>query len=232
MASLYNPSISDTGFDPRTNVVFAIDRLKEKAPASIPSGDLISYVLPAHKRDNSAQINRFKQFLRVNPKVSYDSKADSFSFKPTLAIYNATDLLDFLQKQETALGISVRDLKDGWSNVEETITKLETQHKLLVSRQKKDNHPRMVWANDPSLHAPLEPEFKDIWEHVPLPQQEDIIKELKREKLNPAGQVAAPKAVAATDKKKKKVRRGAKITNIHIQDMFKDYSGQRPQAGK
>ena len=232
MASLYNASVSDTGFDPRTNVVFAIDRLKEKAPAPIASTELISYVLPAHKRDNAAQINRFKQFLRVNPKVSYDPKNDSFSFRPTLAIYDASGLLNHLQKQETALGVAVRDLKDGWPNVEETISKLEAQHKLLVSRQKKDDHPRMVWANDPSLHAPLDAEFKEIWEHISLPQQEDIIKELKREKLNPAGQVTVAKVATPTDKKKKKVRRGVKITNTHIQEMFKDYSGQRPQAGK
>lgn len=225
-------TFTDAGFDPRTHVVFAIERLKEKAPQSISFDDLVSYVLPVPKRENSAQVERFKDFLRVNPKVSYDSKSDSFRFKPTLAIYTASDLLTYLQKQDTALGVSVRDLKDGWPNVEETIDHLEKEHRLLVTRQKKDKAPRMVWANDPSLFAPLDPEFQEMWGKISLPPAEEVIRALEREKLNPAGQVALPKAGPVKEKKIKKVRRGAKITNIHIQDQFRDYSQQRPQAGK
>jgi transcription initiation factor TFIIE subunit beta len=233
MAANYShATVSDTGADARTNVIFAIERLKEKSPASISTQDLISYVLPIHKREDEAQITRFKQFLKVNSKVQYDPKTDSYSFKPIHSIYNASDLLAFLQAQDTALGIPVRDLKDGWPNVEETIDKLERQHKILVARNKKDNHPRMVWADDSTLVAPLDQEFKDLWHKIPLPSTEDVIKELQRQKFTTAGNVAEPKAAPKAEKKKKKVRRGAKITNIHIQDQFRDYSQQRPQAGK
>lgn len=232
MASMFPSAASQAGSDARTNVVYATDRLKEKFPASIPADDLIAFVLPAHKRGDTTQINLFKQFLRVNPKVNYDPKTDSYTFRPLHNIASADDLLSFLQKQENALGINVRELKDGWPNVEETIDKLEAQHKLLVTRNKKDNHPRMVWANDPTLTAPLDTEFRDVWVQIPLPNVEETIRELKRMNHKPAGELPTQDSAVKVEKKKKKARRGAKITNQHMVGLFKDYSHQRPQAGK
>jgi len=232
MSSIYGTGASAAGSDARTNVVYATDRLKEKFPASISSDDLIAFVLPAHKRGDTAQINLFKKFLQVNPKVSYDATTDSYKFRPLHNISSADDLLAYLQKQETALGISVRELKDGWPDVEETIDKLEAQHQLLVTRNKKDNHPRMVWANDPTLVAPLDKEFKDIWNQIPLPSIEDTIKELRKMDHKSTGEPAKPEVPVKVEKKKKKTRRGVKVTNVHMQGLFRDYSQQRPQAGK
>ena len=227
------PASTSTGADVRTNVIYAIDRLKEKSPVPVPAAELISYVLPAHKRDNAQDIRLFRVFLGSNEKVTFDPKADTYSFRPLHNIFTADDLLHFLQTQDTALGISVRELKDGWGDVETTIDALEKEHKLLVTRNKKDNHPRMVWADDPTLIARVDGEYKELWDTIPVPEKhDDVIKELVKEGYKPAGTVSAPKAARKIEKQKKKTRRGIKITNTHMGDIFRDYSGQRPVAKK
>lgn len=223
---------STAGTDARTKVYYAIDRLKEKFPASVPFDDLASYMLSVDERRNRQQVNLIKQFLRVNPKVDHDPANDTYRFRPLHNIATADDLLAYFQRQETALGLNVRDLKEAWPNVEDTIDQLEKENKLLVTRNKKDNHPRMVWSNDPSLIAPLDPEFKEFWHQVTLPNTEDVIRELTRMNHTPTGELRKPENAPKVEKKKKKVRRGNKVTNVHMQSLFRDYSNQRPQGTK
>lgn len=232
MSAIYSTGLSAAGSDARTNVVYATDRLKEKFPASIPSPELIAFVLPAHKRNDEQAVKLLKTLLNVNPKVVFDPVTDSYTFKPLHNISSADDLMRYLQGQETAMGIQVRELKDGWPNVEETIDKLENEHKLLVTRNKKDNHPRMVWADDPTLIAPLDQDFKDIWAQIPLPTVEDTITQLTKMNYKSTGAPARQDVGPKVEKKKKKVRRGVKVTNVHMQGLFRDYSNQRPQGTK
>ncbi|EXJ95003.1 hypothetical protein A1O1_00121 [Capronia coronata CBS 617.96] len=231
MSSLYATPTSAAGSDARTNVVYAANRLKEKFPESISWDDLVAFVLPSHKRTEE-QIDMFRRFLQVNPKVSHDPATDSYRFKPLHDIASADDLLKYLQNQDSALGLNVRELKDGWTDVEETIDRLEAEHKILVVRNKKDNHPRMVWLDDPTLVAPLDQEFKDIWLQIPLPSVEDTIKELRRMNHKSTGEPARTDAITRPKKEKRKVRRGQKVTNVHMQGLFRDYSERRPQGGK
>ena len=226
------PAATSAGSDARTNVIYAIERLKEKSPNPIPAGELIAYVLPIHKRNDEQQIALFRQFLKINEKVNFDPGADTYTFRPLHNIFTGDDLLAYLQGQETALGISVRDLKDGWADVEDTIDQLEEQHKLLVTRNKKDSHARMVWANDPTLVAPLDEEYREIWERIHVPDQETVVEELEKRALRPAGTVTVRKPSKPTEARKKKPRRGVKVTNQHMTGIFKDYSAQRPAAGK
>lgn len=232
MSAIYSTGLSAAGSDARTNVVYATDRLKEKFPASIPSQELIAFVLPSHKRNDEQAVKLLKTLLNVNPKVVFDAVTDSYTFKPLHNISSADDLLRYLQSQETAMGIQVRELKDGWPNVEDTIDRLEKEHKLLVTRNKKDNHPRMVWADDPSLIAPLDQDFKDIWAQIPLPTVEDTITQLTKMNYKSTGAPASEDLGPKVEKKKKKVRRGVKVTNVHMQGLFRDYSNQRPQGTK
>lgn len=222
MATLYGAADTTSGQDARTLVIYSIDRLKEKAPNWIPEDELIAYVLPAGKRDDN-QIALFKQFLALNEKVDHDSKTRSYRFRPTHNIFTADDLLGYLQKQTTASGLNVRELKDGWPDVEATIDKLEEQSKLLVTRHRKDNHPRMVWLNDPTLNAPLDEEYKRIWEGIPVLEHKDMIKILQEDGFQPAGNVAEPRKVAPVKKVKAK-RKSTKVTNVHLKGFLRDYS--------
>lgn len=207
----------------QTDVVYAVNRLREKFPQSITKEDLINYTLPQQKRDD-ATVQQFIAQLSINPKVNYDKEKDEFIFKPEHNITDADSLLKFLQNQDTAMGIQVSKLKDGWQDAEDTIDKLEAEHRLLVTRNRKDNHPRMVWLDDPTLQAPLDQEFKDLWNQIPLPSIEDTIKDLRKMNHKSTGEPAVQDVSTKKNKEKKKVRRGTKITNTHMQGLLRDYS--------
>lgn len=223
MSSLYPSQQEPKRFHIQTDAVYALNRLREKFPEKISKEDLVAYTLPTHKRDE-ATIRQFIAQLNLNPKVSYDKDSDSFIFKPEHNITDADSLLKFLQDQDSALGIQVSRLKDGWPDCEKTIDRLESEHRLLVTRNKKDQHPRMVWLDDPTLQAPLDQEFKDEWDKIVLPGVEETIKELRRMNHKTTGEPAVVDTGIKKPKVKKKVTRGTKITNVHMQSALRDYS--------
>lgn len=220
------PAATGTGSDVRTKVLFAIDSLKAKSPASIPTATLIADNIRGPEQTPEL-LSRFRQFLNANEKVAYHKETDSYSFRPIHDIFNADDLIGFLQSQNTALGLNVRDLKDGWNDVDKTIDHLENDKKLLVVRNKKDNHAKMVWADDPTLHTPVDEEFVKFWDEIQMPSggHEAIVKELRQKGMSSADSGVAPAAkVFKKEKPKKKVRRGGKVTNTHMQGILRDYS--------
>ena len=209
----------------QTDVVYAVNRLREKFPESIKKEDLVAFTLPVQKRDD-ATVQQFISQLSANPKVNYDKGKDEFIFKPEHNITDADSLLKYLQSQDTAMGIQVSKLKDGWQDAEDTINKLESEHRLLVTRNRKDNHPRMVWIDDPTLQAPLDQDFKDLWSQIQLPSVEDTIKELRKMNHKSTGEPTVQDSAVKKPKEKRKNRRGTKITNTHMQNIFRDYSGK------
>ena len=74
--------------------------------------------------------------------------------------------------------MNVRELREGCPQVEETINKLEKEGRLLVTRNKKDDHAKMVWANDPRLIVHFEDDFRQIWEKIRIPDQQTVKEEL------------------------------------------------------
>ncbi|KIW16381.1 hypothetical protein PV08_06432 [Exophiala spinifera] len=228
-AYLSSTQTSVAGSDARTNVIYALGRLKEKFPDRIGWNELVEYVLPQYRRTEE-QIMYFRTFLSKNPKADHDPDTDTYRYRPEHNIASADDLLKHLQGQESAMGINVRELKDTWPDVEAAINKLEAQHKLLVVRNRKDNHPRTVWVDDPTLHVALDQEFKDIWSQIALPSEEDTIRELRRMNHKSTGEPARTDVVAKPKAKKKAARRGQKVTNTHMQGLFRDYSDKRPQG--
>ncbi|KAJ9608083.1 transcription factor TFIIE beta subunit, TFIIEB, Tfa2 [Cladophialophora chaetospira] len=225
MSSLYAPPPEPERRFIQTEVLYAVNRLREKFPQSIPRDELISYTLSQQKRDDTT-VQLFIAGLNINPKVNYDKEKDEFIFKPEHNITDADSLLKFLQNQDTAMGIQVSKLKDGWQDAETTINKLEEEHRLLVTRNKKDGHPRMVWLDDPTLQAPLDDEFKELWNLIPLPGVDDTIKELRKMNHKSTGEPAVVDTGVKKPKEKRKVRRGTKITNTHMQGLLRDYSGK------
>ena len=231
MSSIYGPPAEPQRVYVQTDVIYAVNRLREKFPESIKQEDLVAFTLPVQKRGDSA-VQVFLSQLLINPKVSYDKEKDEFIFKPEHNITDADSLLKYLQNQDTAMGIQVSKLKDGWQGVEGTIDMLEKDHRLLVTRNRKDNHPRMVWMDDPTLQAPLDQEFKDLWNVIPLPSVEDTIRELRKMNHKSTGEPAVQESGIKKPKEKKKSRRGTKITNTHMQGIFRDYSDKGKEVKK
>ena len=215
-----------------SKVHWAVDRLKEKFPASVKYDDLLSYCWAG--QDSSPTRTTYWDFWTKNKhtKIVYDRESNSFRFRPLHDIASADDLVKFLQTQPTANGLQVKDLKDGWPDVEDAVDQLEEEHKVLVHRNKKDGRPRIVWADSPDLYAPLDSEFLQMWTKIALPSPEDTIKELAKIGYKPAGTVKDTRKVAApTGVKKSRKIRGYKQTNTHMAHLFKDFSGKRAQAG-
>jgi transcription initiation factor TFIIE subunit beta len=142
---------------------------------------------------------------------------------------DADSLLSYLQNQDSALGLLVQPLKAGWPTVEEGITALEKEHRLLVSRNKKDHHARQIWLDDPTLQAPIDQEFKDLWINIPLPSSvDDTIKELRKMNYQSTGDVTVAESGVRKEKKKRRHARGTKLTNTH---MLRDYSTSVKKEG-
>jgi transcription initiation factor TFIIE subunit beta len=192
----------------------AIKRLKEFFPKEIPSNDLVTFLMPITAE---AELVRFFLLtIRQNRVVTWDSEADTYIFKPPYEISSAEQLLVYFQKQEIAKSIAITDLQQGWKDCIPTINALDREHKLVVLRHKKDNSPRTIWGNDPTLYAPLDAIYVQKWKAINLPGENEIRDKLKAMSSRAAGD--APKAVLDNKpKQKKKVRRGHKITNTHMQ---------------
>jgi transcription initiation factor TFIIE subunit beta len=138
-------------------------------------------------------------------------------------------LRTMLSKQTHAVGIPVRDLKDGWPNAIDAINKLEKEGHIMVVRHKKDQTPKAVWHNQVGLATTkIDDNYKTMFNRVQIPSNPDEL----RTKLDSAGlkPTSKPKAIvkAPEEKKKKKAaRKSGKQTNLHMQGILKDYSHKR-----
>lgn len=205
-----------------TKVTYAVAYLKDKDTPQTLENLLLYLSLQWEGEEYKKMI---ATILITHEKVIYDRKNGTFSFRPIHNIRSAEQLLRFLQSQPTAQGLKVRELRDGWQAAEDAIDELEAEGKLLVTRNKKDNHPTMVWPNDPSLAFNIDDEFQQIWHKIKLPEAGALADELEKEGLTPAnksrGIKVKPKQV---EKKTKKPRKGGKTTNTHMMGVLRDYS--------
>lgn len=211
-----------------TNVLYAIQKMKEKN-APLTFEDIVGYLSLQERRHDQGYVHALRSILQVHDKVNYDpTGADgkgTFSFRPPHNIRSEEQLLQKLQSQTTMTGILVKDLKEGWPGVEQTIDKLEQEGKLLVTRNKKDNHPKMVWANDPSLMHKFDDEFRQIWEKTKVPDQQQVIEDLEKAGMIPTNKNKVVKPRPKVEQKKtKKPRRTGKTTNTHMMGILRDYS--------
>ncbi|KAL6717490.1 hypothetical protein ACLMJK_005405 [Lecanora helva] len=220
------PANTGTGKDIKTQIYYAIENMKEKGrPQTLT--DIISY-LNIHNESEKHKAN-IAHVLKNHAKVIYDPKNDggegTFSYRPIHNIRTADGLLGFLQSQKDAKGLDLKTLKDGWSKAEDEIGRLEKQDKLLVTRNKKDNHVKMVWLNDPTLNFPVDDEDLSLWHKIKLPEPEQLANELERAGLHPANKNRGIKVKTVEQvKKTKKPRKGGKTTNTHMAGVLRDYS--------
>ncbi|KAL1988348.1 hypothetical protein VTN96DRAFT_10031 [Rasamsonia emersonii] len=222
------PANTGTGKDIMTQVLFAIEHMKAKG-VPLKFSDIVSYLSLQHRAQDQGYLHALRSILQVHEKVNYDPKGangeGTFSFRPPHNIRTAEQLLQKLQSQTTAAGMSVRELREGWPNVEETINQLEKEGKLLVTRNKKDDHAKMVWANDPSLNYHFDEEFRQIWDKIKVPDQQKVIEELEKAGITPTSKNKVVKPRPKVEQKKvKKPRRSGKTTNTHMMGVLRDYS--------
>ncbi|KAJ5898813.1 hypothetical protein N7495_003557 [Penicillium taxi] len=222
------PANTGTGKDIMTQVLFAIEHMKSKGVA-LKFADIVSYLSLQHRAHDQGYVQALRSILQMHEKVEYDPSGandeGTFRFRPPHNVRTAEQLLQKLQAQTTAAGMSVRELREGWPNVEETINQMEKEGKLLVTRNKKDDHAKMIWANDPSLIEHFDDEFKQIWDKIKIPDVQAVKEELERAGITPTNKNKVIKPRPRMESKKvKKPRRSGKTTNTHMTGILRDYS--------
>ena len=210
-----------------THITIAVEYLKDK-DRWLSWREILSFLSLKELSDHS--IGTLKQILQKHLKIEYDptKKPPLYRYKGPHGVRSADELLEFLQRQTTAQGIKVSEIKDGWLGALEAIDVLEKEHKVVITRHKKDGSPRMIWANDPTLSLHVDNEFKDLWHRITIPiGGGELRNELLAFGLTPTSLVKAPVVAKEKEKKKRAPRRGGKVTNTHLTGILKDYSHMR-----
>ncbi|KAJ5136036.1 hypothetical protein N7448_004590 [Penicillium atrosanguineum] len=203
------PANTGTGKDIMTQVLFAIEHMKSKG-MPLKFADIVSYLSLQHRANDPGYVQALRRILQKHEKVDFDPSGaggeGTFAFRPP--------------SQRT-----VRELREGWPNVEDAINQMEKEGKLLVTRNKKDDHAKMIWANDPSLIEHFDDEFKQIWEKIKIPDPQAVKEALDNAGIVPTNKnkVVKPRVKVET-KKTKKPRRSGKTTNTHMMGILRDYS--------
>ena len=163
--------------------------------------------------------------LKEIDRIKYDPANNTLEYMSLHNIGNAEDLLNFLRLQPTFKGTSVKELRDGWSGCLDAIAELEEENKIIVLRNKKENAPRLVWANLGGEIGTVDEEFVEMWSKIRVPDRDSLYQALIDNSLKPTG--ADPhelkKKPQQQERKQRKARRG-KITNTHMKGILKDYS--------
>lgn len=220
------PANTGAGRNIMTQITYAIEHLKTKG-IPLRFKELLSYL--SLQNENNEHKRIIETILRSHDRVDYEGTGDgregTYRFRPFYNICSGKQLLGILQSQPTAQGLDVRELRDGWPGVEDAVDKLEAEGKLLVTRNKKDNHARMVWPDDPSLALHIDDEFQAIWQKIKLPEAAALADELEKANLTPANKSRGVRVIRkALEKKTKQPRKGGKVTNRHMPaDILRDY---------
>lgn len=228
------PQLTGYGAEVKTQMAFAVEYLKKKGePKSIT--EIIDHLsLRGYSEEHKRELT---EGLRGHPRVDWKPdaslseqtwKTGIYSYRPVIVnVKDGTSLLAYLQRKTDASGVSVKDLKDGWPDCEDTLASLEKQHKILVVRTKKDNFPRYVWADDSSLHHSVQPEFQVMWHRVPIPSVEDMHRKLVNVGQKPTSEDPLKIQQAANKpkiQKKRASKRTGKATNVHMAHLLQDFS--------
>ncbi|KAI0176538.1 transcription initiation factor IIE, beta subunit [Hypoxylon sp. FL1284] len=225
----------DFGIHMSTNVTYAVDFLKAKrTPKTLQ--EILDHLTLQHLPEKSQMgfMLYLKQQTRIQFKAASKSKdpklpawrTGTYEFRAKLpGVISKETLLEYLQKKPDASCTPIKDIKDGWPEFEPAVDQLEKEHKILVQRTKKDNQPKNVWLDDPSLHHLIDPQFQSMWFREKLPSSDDMPR-----LLNQLGQKAtsvptnnANRNLKAPPKKKKARQSNKRLENEHmrgIMEMF------------
>ena len=225
------PASTGIGHESITRALHTEKYLKEKDRA-LKLEEILSYLsLPADT--TQGEINELIRFLQRSPHIDYDptgfSGVGSYKYRPTHPVRNSEELKAYLQKKKDALGLSVKELKDGWPDAVEAVNAMAARGELIITRQKKDQVPKMVWLDDSTIREKVTPDLQMAWDRIPIPNTtEELRKKLLNANLTPASEAAVVFKAPKSDKKPKKRQAGKRQTNMHMKNILKDYSHLRP----
>lgn len=231
------PALTGTGAELGTQMVYAVNHLKEK-DRELSITDIVDHLTrrPTAEQEWAELVENLRKHPRVkwtpDPALTeQNTRSGTYRHNPVIpGVKSKETLLAYLQAKKDAMLVHVKDLEDGWpkDRLYPAISDLEREHKILVVRTKKDNHPRYIWQDDSSLWHEVDQEFQTMWHKTNIPALDDINRLLLQAGQKPASEdprlkVLNAKIEKAKPKKKKKAPRN--LTNTHLKghlSMFKD----------
>ena len=233
------PAQTGYGNEVRTQLSFAVEYLKGKKGEPKTAADIIGHLSLRNFTDEHKR--KLMGIIRTHPRVEHRAdeslseqtwETGTYIYSPKIAgVKDKTSLLAYLQRKKDASHTSVKDLKDGWPDCDQALEELERAHKILIVRTAKDNIPRNIWIDDPSLHHHVDPEFRVMWSRVQLPELDDMHRKLVGVGQKPASDDPLSRAANGPAKskqpKKRAGKRTGKATNVHMAHLMQDYSNMR-----
>ncbi|KAH3685876.1 hypothetical protein WICPIJ_003165 [Wickerhamomyces pijperi] len=218
------PAYDTTGSHLSTKLLLAVEYIKGKSTA-ISVDTLLSYL----SINNPEQRTKLLSLVKNLDKINYNEEDQTLEYATFNNIKTKQQLLEYLRIPGPFKGTSVKELKDGWTECLDIIKELEDEGNILVLKTKKDNQPRLIWANTAGKLGLVDEEFVTSWKSVKLPERAELPNLLKQKGLKPASvDPATVKNISdAASQKKRKARKG-KITNTHMTGILKDYSISEP----
>ncbi|WFC95175.1 hypothetical protein MBRA1_001822 [Malassezia brasiliensis] len=250
------PAATGVGVHESTQLVAAVDALKVRYNLTQRHGNpvrledfALMHGLNGLLDSKSGLFQRFVQ----HPKVEYNAKTDLYSYKPDYNVHNSADLVALLREkyyhpsalnpQSAAAGMRVAELKESYPQAREAVEELANaqpveDREVLVLRGKRDGAIKHVFWNPIRGEEvrPIDPEFKELWRSLRVPDVVDLAADLESEGLSTTKEVDnAPKVQAQPSQRgrKGKPKRGAaprkfKLQNTHLQgvDLSRDFVKQ------
>jgi transcription initiation factor TFIIE subunit beta len=236
---------NDTSRSDLATVLDAVNHLKEKylkensKPMSLKK--LFRWLsLPVDQQAS----RKIKHSILTQPRVMVNNENPdniTICYRPLHPATDADSLRTYLATRQTAEGVLVKELKDGWPGCIPVLLRLEREGHLLIVRKGKNDNPHAVWSDSPDYHI-LHPNsgkpvgadevFAEVWQETKLPSDEqDVRKELRAAGI-PTMTKKKQQMVQVPPKVQKKkaggkggAGNGGKVTNTHLdKGLFNDYS--------
>lgn len=140
------PQETGTGSHIYTQLTYTVEHLR--ANQRWMSFKEITDYLNVPENDHQTRHHLTELFRSNNPqnRIAYNPADNTYRYRPKFEIRNASELKGYLQNQKSAQGLSVKDLKDGWSAVQDELKSLEDRKEVLVKRNQKDQQARTVYV--------------------------------------------------------------------------------------
>lgn len=164
--------------------------------------DIVSYIsIPSQYSKTQTLLTNFIQdhpSIQVIAKGVERNNATLYRYKPKLPITNSNDLLAYLAKGDSPIGLTFADLKDSWlTDCAHDLDLLEAERRIIITRNKK-LVPIMVFLDNPNLY------LKSLGKEDEGKASEDFVKLWHDEKmpdLAKVHEVLKDVSIAATSKK-------------------------------
>jgi hypothetical protein len=178
--------------------------------------------------------------LRENPRVTFDSYADTLQYRPQYNLRDRFEIRDFLRSRTGALGTGVPrpDLDDCYVGAVSDVQAL-LDSRDVFSLRNSENHVEVLYGNDEPTIGPVDDPIRKMWQSIalaPTLSAADLDKELALAGLRPTTVETeeAPKkrmteAEEAEKANMRKRMQRIKVTNVHL-GMEKDLAAAAAAA--